>query len=164
MKKGQITGTLVALLIMGGCTTACDTILKYTFFGTVKKVQTGKKEVCVGTAGNTVNPVTWIWTPLTKYYYVNGAGLMDGSTTIWMVSKKVIAFQRIWDSRSMSTSYYSLYDIVSNKTAFVGTRGSGEDIKKNLESPDWKDPETEWERNTLRWLKDSKPQSSNYCN
>ena len=164
MKKGQITGTLVALLIMGGCTTACDTILKYTFFGTVKRVYTDSYKVCVGTAGNTVNPVTWIWTPLTKYYYVVAAGLMDESTSIWGVSKERTTFRRIWDSRSHVTSYWSLYDIVSNKTAYVGIRGSTEDIKKNLESPDWKDPETEWERNTLRWLKDSKPQSSNYCN
>ncbi len=162
MKKGQITGTLVALLIMGGCT-ALETILKHQFISSVKRVYTPGRAVCVGTAGNTVNPVTWIWTPPTKYYYVVGA-VLDGSTSVWNVTKKRITSRRIWDSRSTEASYYSFYDIVSNKTAYVGARGSTDDIKKNLESPDWKDPETEWEKNTLRWLKDSKPQSSNYCN
>jgi hypothetical protein len=161
MKKEQITGTLVALLIMGGCT-ALQTGPKYIWSSNVMRKAKEMNWVCVGTmrVGDIVNPVTWIWTPPARHYFVkqDTARLLPGSSSDWLVKSEMIDFEE------KQTAYYDLYDIVSNKTAYIASDATSDaDIKKNMDSPDWKDPETEWGRNTLRWLKDSKPQSSNFC-
>lgn len=117
---------------------------------------------CVGTmrVGELINPVTWFWTPPARHYFVkqDKAQLLPGTTSDWLVQENMIDFEE------EQTTYYMLYDTTSNKTAYVGSDASNEmDVQKNMSRPDWKDPDTEWSRNTLRWLKDGKPLSSNFC-
>jgi hypothetical protein len=161
MKKERVTGTLIGILILGGCT-ALQAGPKFIWSSNILKKADGMDWICVGTmrVGELVNPVTWFWTPPARHYFVkqDNAGLLPGSTSDWLVIENMI------DIDEDQTTYYLLYDTVSNKTAYVGSGTSNDaDIKKNIGSPDWKDPDTEWSRNTLRWLKDGKPLNPRYC-
>jgi hypothetical protein len=161
MKKEQVSGTFIALLILGGCT-AFQAGPKFIWSSNVLRKADGMNWTCVGTmrVGELVNPVTWVWTPPARHYFVkqDKAQLLPGSTSDWLVAENMIDFEE------EQTTYYMLYDTVSNKTAYIGSDASTDtDVQKNMSRPDWKDPETEWSRNTLRWLKDGKPLDSRYC-
>ena len=111
--------------------------------------------------GDIVNPVTWFWTPPARHYFIkqDNARLRPGSTSEWFVQENMI------DYEEEQTTYHLLYDTVSDKTAYIASDATNEaDIQKNMSNPDWKTPDSEWSKNTLRWLKDGKPLNPGYCN
>jgi hypothetical protein len=161
VKKEQITGTLVALLILGGCT-AFQAGPKLIWSANVMKKADSMNWICVGTmrVGELINPITWFWTPPHRHFFVkqDNAELLPGSSTDWLVRQNMI------DYEEKQATYYILYDTTSNKTAYIASDATSDaDAKKNLSSPEWKDPNDEWSRNTLRWLKDGKPVGAKYC-
>jgi hypothetical protein len=162
MKKQQISVTLIALLILGGCT-ALQAGPKFIWSSNVLRKADNMNWICVGTmrVGDIVNPVTWFWTPPARHYFVkqDNARLRPGSTSEWFVQENMI------DYEEEQTTYYLLYDTVSDKTAYIASDATNEaDIQKNMSNPDWKTPDSEWSKNTLRWLKDGKPLNPGYCN
>jgi hypothetical protein len=162
MKKEQLTGTMILLLILGGCT-VLQSGPKFAWSAYVLNKAQGVNWICIGTmrVGELVNPVTWFWTPPISHYFVqsNDAKLVNNSTTDWLVQTVVKSF----DEKQMT--YLERFDTATNKTAYIGTSATFEDnLKTKMRNPDWKEPETEWDKNTLQWLKDGKPQNSNYCN
>jgi hypothetical protein len=161
MKKEQVTGILIALLVLGGYT-AFQEGPKLIWSTNVMKKAQSTNWTCVGTmrVGDLVNPVTWFWTPPARHYFVqqDKAQLRPGSNSEWFVQ------ENMYDYEEGRISYYILYDTVSDKTAYIASDATNEiDIQKNMSNPDWKSPETEFHKNTLRWLKDGKPLNTNYC-
>lgn len=161
MKKEQVTGILIALLILGGCT-AIQAGPKFLWSSNVIKKAEGMNWICVGSmrAGEIVNPVTWFFPPPVRHYFVkqDNALLLPGSSTEWIVQKNMIDFDE------GQIAYYFLYDTVSNKIAYVSSNSTSKsDFKKNINNPDWKDLKTEWDKNVLRWLKDGKSLNPSYC-
>jgi hypothetical protein len=161
MKRKHGPGILIIVLFFGGCT-AFQAGPKLMWSSNVLAKADGMNWICVGTmrVGELINPVTWFWTPPARHYFVqqDKAQSVAGSTSDWLVQQNMI------DHEEGQITYYLLYDTVSNKTAYIGSDATSDvDIQMNISRPDWKDPETEWSRNTLRWLKDGKPPSSNFC-
>ncbi|WP_255142798.1 hypothetical protein [Synechococcus sp. EJ6-Ellesmere] len=161
MKNEHVTRTLIALLILGGCT-AIQAGPKFLWSSNVFKKAEGMNWICVGSmrVGEIVNPVTWFFPPPARHYFVkqDKALLLPDSSTEWIVQKNMIDFDE------GQITYYYLYDTVSNKGAYISSNSASEsDFKKNISNPDWKDLETEWDKNILRWLKDGKPLNPSYC-
>lgn len=161
MKKEQLTGILIALLFFGGCN-ALQFGPKSVWSHNVMKKAKNMNWICVGTmrVGELINPVTWFWAPPTRHLFVkqDNAILLPGSSSDWLVQENMIDFDE------EQTTYYTLYDTVSNKTAYIASDAtSKQDMQKNMQNPDWKDPDTDWDKNTLRWLKDGKPLNPEYC-
>lgn len=161
MKKEQIHGALILLSILSGCT-AIQEGPKFIWSSNLLKKADSVNWICVGTmrVGELINPVTWFWTPPVSHVFVkqDKAQLQPDSDSEWVVVQNTI------DYNEGQTVAFILYDTVSNKTAYIASDDTSEtDFQMNMRNPDWKNPETEWSRNTLRWLKDGKPLNASFC-
>lgn len=167
MKKEQLKGILIALLFLGGCN-ALQLGPKYIWSNSVMKEAENMNWVCVGVmhVGEITNPVTWFWGTPTRHFFVkkDHAWLLPGSSSVWLVQKKMIDFDEDQTTDNYDKLNY-IYDADRNKTAFIaGDHTSKQDIKKNMQNLEWEDPKTNWDKNILYWLKDGKSKNLEFCN
>ena len=85
------------------------------------------------------------------------------TTDEWMVQEYMI------DNDEGQSTFMLSFDLTSNKSAYIagfdGDRGYDDEYaKKNMANPKWKDYNTQWDKNTARWLKDGRPLNVDYCN
>ena len=165
MEKKNLGTIAIIAAVLGGCT-LIQAGPKHLWSSNVMKVAEERNWICVGTmkGGELVNPVTWFFGYPIRHYFVTqkNSSRVPGTTDEWLVQKYMIRHDED------QSTFLSRYDFTSNKVANIGfIRDNGEYddefVKKNMSNPNWKDIETQWDKNTARWLKGGRLLNVNYC-
>ena len=160
MRK-QLSGVIIFLLLLGGCTTLTEGPKLIWGHNVLKKAKS-MNWICIGTStlGELTNPITWFWTPPVTYVFVQQEKVksINKSSTDWLVQEKRK------DYTEGDETFYVRHDITRNKIAYVGNEATPEsEFKQRMSNPKWEEPTTVWTRNTNQWLKQGKPMNDSYC-
>ena len=166
MDKKNLSTIAIIAAVLGGCT-LIQAGPKHLWSSNVLKGADENNWICVGTmkGGDITNPVTWFFGYPIRHFFVSQefSSRIPGTTDEWLVQEYMI------DNDDGQSTFTSRYDLTTSKHAHVGVIGANgkyddEYIQKNMANPKWKDYNTQWDKNTARWLKDGRPLNVDYCN
>lgn len=133
------------------------------------------QRICVGTmrVGELTNPLTWLLRPPVRHYFVHPDEVQQvGYNYSWLgtvasppnPNETWLVTRVMSDHVEGNTPYILMYDTKLLRLAYIGTVNSDDKCKsERLASPIWEEVKSDWDKNTIAWLKAGHPANANYC-